>query len=608
MTMFNVSNKVPTRVCFTLLVWAMAWWAASCGGSNTDESSRGKATDRNVSEKRTRRDTDSISDSSASVHSFLDWTVLPVDVPVFERLSSEEKRDLYTRFRRQHRNTGCTGEHVDYCRVRHILEQVLRHPGGISLDIRHKIKAYLLQLWVFGSNVHPITQQIVRPTFIPGELGAATQHAIQNGADIDVSAAANVPLEANNIEQLEALLTEVRPYIFGVRDGFDGSDTAAVPREEAQSDTDNSAAAADSDSSSNATPLMQSMPIYVVDPNFSTMLQKLYQLVDFLDKKVREVGGTKSTAARADVPLLRVAHLIDLPNGSSPLISDTEDLFGFGVTGMVSDEFGRIHPVLWLNVNEAFEHQVGERLTSAFSGTRSASERRTQRRQLVSVAYHALRQIAGFGKDGTENKSDTWLTERLGTHFDVISELRADLAALYLSYNEELPAIGVLPDDATRNALFDEYLHSPLEAIAGGFRPEQHPRIMARMIVLNYLIAENVVSVEVDGDNRLRLHVADYAKLKTPVVQLLGRVRNIRFFGDGGKAGTLIEQYAFVQAGWKKRLRDQFENMNISSRYLMLLPVLEVESNSSRDSKVPSSVQLRKPRTVYDRYISLSQR
>lgn len=554
------------------------------------------------------------------------YTILPVTAPGFERLSKDQKKTLYDQFRRQHGSGNCvsnnTGSHdVHYCRVRRILEQIMLHPGGISVDIRHKVKAYLIQLWLHGSNINRITGKKSRATFIPGELGAATQLAIGNGADIDVSKAQNVPLDANNIEQLEALLQEIRPYIFDSLSGKNsagnhrrldsegggktGKDTTTSPLRGVSpsmvgAESAETSAALEIPTTSSE---YEDLLLYIEDPKFTDILKKLSKKAEFLDKKVREVGGAKSTATRVISPSLVVAQILHVGGDTGPIIEDAQDLLGFGASSLSGNQ-----RILWLNVNEAFENHAGTAIARAFSASETMAQLRIERRQLVSVAYHALRQLAGFGADGTENKASDWLEKRLGENYLLFQELRADLAALYLCFNEEIRTTGLIPDKFTRNAVLAEYLMSALESIAAGVNPNEHAFLMARMVVLNYLIADGVVNAKSKGAGHLSVSIPNYGALRTSIVQLLGKVRNIRFFGDGAKAAELLNQFAYVQAGWTKELQRRFAKLHLGSRYGVLLPLLSKQSESKGALKATDAdIVLTMPRSLYERQMTLAR-
>lgn len=546
---------------------------------------------------------DTLGDSKEMFEFKGDIVSIPVRAQMFESLSAKEKSALYDHFRKKYRQRICPGSDLKYCRVIHVLEQILANASGVSVNIRNKIRTYLTQLWLYGANVNPDSGVRVRPLFIPGELGAATQIALKNGAAIDLSEVADVPLEANNIEQLEALLAEIRPYIFGDRNGdsdTDGSDSSSDGDTGADADGNT-----DTDATRRQAPPAKQGWLYFEDVHFKPILEQLSVLAGYCDNKVREVGGKKSTAAmQPPVPFI-AGHLLDMPLNQSPMIQAGTDISAFGSASMVrtADGTDRVH-VLWLNVNEAFESAIGVRLAKQFSPSRAVSKNRMEHRQLVSVAYFALRDLVGFGADGTENKPSDWLSGRLGENNRVLEELRADLVALYLAYDPEVKSTGLIPDLQTRNALLDEYLISVLEQMAAGGDPGQMLGLRVRLMVLNYLLEAGVVVATAKSPGEYRISVPDYEAVRPAVIRLLGRVRSIRFFGDNGKATALIESLKNVPAGWKKGLQRKYGVAGLPKYVVYLFPILEKQAG---DKEGTSRIVLTPSERLFDRNIALAK-
>ncbi|MBN2529942.1 MAG: hypothetical protein JXR76_26365 [Deltaproteobacteria bacterium] len=582
-----------------------------CGPSSKDVSISKKDSPKEASALALESQKENEAAPSADAIAFVgDFRILNVSAPMFESLDSKAKLALYNQYRQMGAQSRCDKTRAQYCRVRHILEQILLNSSGISLSIRDKIKAYLMQLWLFGDNIRPDSGERIRPRFIPGELGAATQIALKNGASIDLSSVKNAPLDANNIEQLEALLSEIRPFIF--QDGAPDSDSetkTAVKSDSSEKEKANSSPADRSDS--HPTPLARQDDgesagprlLYFEDPHFGKVLDKLNGLADYCDRKVREVGGMKSTAARQKSIPFVAAHILDIAGDRSPVFKLKSDILALGMSSHESRgaEEDDVH-VLWLNVNEAFESMAGSDIAKAFSPKRSIYQNRLERRQLVSVAYHALRDLVGFGADGTENKESDWLKKRLGENDLLIRELRADLAALYMSFDSEVRATGLIPDEKTGKALLDEYLLSVSEQIGAGASPDAYPALKVRLMVLNHLIAAGVVTVKAVAPGDYRIAIPDNTALRLPIIQLLGKVRSIRFFGDGPKASQLVSELGKIPAGWTRGMQNRFNQMKISSDWMILLPMLEKRPGKSK-SDAPS-IHISVPKSITDRYLA----
>ena len=77
------------------------------------------------------------------------------------------------------------------------------------------MKALIICASIHHGPVVRATGERTRPRFIPGQLAAAAQAALRNGADLDLPEVKGKGLAATRVEELEMLLDLVRPSIFG---------------------------------------------------------------------------------------------------------------------------------------------------------------------------------------------------------------------------------------------------------------------------------------------------------------------------------------------------------------------------------------------------------
>lgn len=115
----------------------------------------------------------------------------------------------------------------DVVLLRGMLAGIQKAGKHIPVQLREKLDPYTAAFWVSHGPVDAWTKQQIRASFIPGELAAAAQIAMEKGYPLGVGHNDMGDLASNRLEQLEAMLEEVRPLIFGDRSR--DSDTSQEP-------------------------------------------------------------------------------------------------------------------------------------------------------------------------------------------------------------------------------------------------------------------------------------------------------------------------------------------------------------------------------------------
>jgi len=448
-------------------------------------------------------------------------------------------------------------------RAKEMLDQIVLNDAGIPASIIGRIRRYAAAFTINHGPVDRGTGKRTRPRFIPGELAAAAQGALMNGAAIEFPAPRGGDLGATRVQELEELLRLVGPVIFGdrglARQGAgegDGVPDGGPAGEEASAAPDGPVGGV-----AGFTP-----------PEWARRIAALEKTAAVLDRRVRAVGGEKSVAGRLVRARVEPIVAIDATGDYGPAMPAGTDLLWTGPVA-VSPIGGR-HRYL-LNADAALEEEVGARIVREFSADPDAAARRARCRSTGRPALQILREAVGRGLDGTEKKPHGWLAGRLGAADPVVEEMRADLAALYLAADRELIAAGLLPDDECALAFYEDYVTGALEMAAAGMDREG-PGHAARMAVVGLLVRSGAAALARDGaaPDRTVIRVVDAAAARAAVAEALAEVRRVRFVGDGGDASALVAAGgAWLPAETRRELRERWSALGIPRSIAFLYPV-----------------------------------
>jgi len=453
---------------------------------------------------------------------------LTVAIPGFETLDAGRRTELYLESIKNPAAVDASDE-----RVVRLLEEIVQHGDGASSGIAERISRYLEQVRLHGGTRDAFTGARLRPTFIPGELAAAAETAIRNGADIDVGGQEGV--DPDRLARVEAIIKEIRPLIYGTPSG-------EVLEESLSSGGGG--------------------PVVLADPLLGPRWAAVMDRATAIEARLREVGGRRSAAPWT--PDHRIIPAVVLhPGPSGQTVSGPCSFFAMGACLTNGD-----NRYVAVNLNRAFNARYAAALAGEFGGATEADGLRTS----VQFAFQALRETFGYGPDGTEKQPAGWLAGRLGPHAQIIDHLRADLAALHLAADPDVRAAGLVPDDGVTAALYGEFVASVLRLLATSASLDAHLEWRSMKMIVNALIEAGAVRAERSDDGRLTVMPVDMGRCRRAVADLLAKVRRIRFAGDGVGAARLVEQYDFVPAGWTQHLAERFETLDLPVRFAIRYP------------------------------------
>lgn len=584
--------------------------------------------------------------------------LIEVEIPDFDKLAPESR--LIAMY---HARAARAGDAILYRqigaelpRVRRLLLGVLRHDERVPGSIRDQLRRYAALFFANHGNRDARDGRKFVPRIIPGQLAAAANAALEQGADIGLGDVPDVDLGASKLEELEGLLALVRPWVFDRAvvqqvpspDAGASGDKPSVPpadlkplavhlrsalelqqgaeRERAgqliaaleggdgRSAASRGIAAAPGSAVRTliglvpdaADPREVSDPfgalVTVADPGPDSALRALELAARGLDRAVAEEVGAPKTVGRVDSVELHAVRAVAATGLYGPILPA-----GGGFPGAVADPVVRDPGggalLLLTNVAEAVDRALGERVARAFTPGEEAAKRRGRWRGETRLALVALREIAGRGTDGTERRPREFLHNRLGEHRVVIDELRADLTALYLAFSPAARELGIVPDDECARALYDEYVSRALEQLVflGPGAELEDPRMQAVQIAVRSLIQKGVVVEERKG-GRLALRVADHAAMRTAVGELLAEVRGVRHAGNGLRAAELADGLGRTPpTGWPEAAQESWRRAGLPEAMGFVYPRLEAGDQGSARM---ADVEVRASESLLDAQIS----
>lgn len=498
-------------------------------------------------------------------------------------------------------------------RAKTTLERILLHGDGLPAGMRAALERYLLGLYVHHGSApagacgaRTNAAGLLRPDFIPGELAAAAELAARKGATFDVPRSPET-LGADRLQELEALMTAIRPVIFGrfvPRRGEGavdaGTGVADAPPPEAPrvgAGRTGPVRALEASvrglaSARGLAPSREANDGRILSPGKGTLSMAgfagpeegggFYALVGVpdaggqkpldaaleraaaLDRIVRAVGGGKSvTEAAAPRAKVRAVEVLYASGALGPLFVDGS-LWRM-IDGPSVRAGAKGAGELWILTNAAasFDASFGAELVRAMSRDPAVAELRLGWRARTRLATNALREAAGRGTDGTETRPAEWISSHLGRFAPLLAAMRADLAALYLALDPAALDARIVEGEEGARALYEDYVGWAFESYGfGAPPPDLAPAAEARRAILRNLAAAGAVEVRGGDGEPWTYAVADPAAFRAAVASLLAEVRRIRFVGDAKAAAALAESFLAGEARWRREIEARYRGLD----------------------------------------------
>lgn len=190
------------------------------------------------------------------------------------------------------------------------------------------------------------------------------------------------------------------------------------------------------------------------------------------------------------------------------------------------------------------------------------------------AAAVALHEITGHGSGKVSDKLQGDPLAALREYGSTLEEARADLVALYASWDPKARQIGLLPDEGCAKVMAQTYPARMLMrwrmVPSGDSLEEDHMR--AQALIVRFAVERGAVREE-QVDGRWFLVVSDLDLWRKSVTDLLAELMRIKAEGDHARARELVEKYgAKLVPAWRDRVIDRLAKAGVPSRHAFLSP------------------------------------
>ncbi|HPE33337.1 MAG TPA: dihydrofolate reductase [Bacteroidales bacterium] len=252
--------------------------------------------------------------------------------------------------------------------------------------------------------------------------------------------------------------------------------------------------------------------------------------------------------------------------------------------------------VVLINIMTAHNEASRESgVIEAFAWSDVQAERQRTHGNQSYLLHVDLHEIIGHGsgklKPGTGNPADT-----LKNYASTIEEARADLFALYFATDPKLIELGLMPDQETGYAAYDNYITGGMMVQLAGIEPgknleESHMRNRQLIAAWAYEkgLPENVVEKKI-RDGKTFFVINDYEKLRELFGKLLWEIQRIKSEGDYAAARKLVEDYGVrVDPVLHQEVLRRWKALNIARFSGFINPVLVPEYQNGEITDVTIS-------------------
>ncbi len=532
--------------------------------------------------------------------------VVPVEVRGFEKLSLSTKTQIY-----HHALAAMAGDGIltyQLCPMNLVIKRVL---DGISeagnkvpLPLRRKIEPYRKLFSIYHGNYDAIAGEKILPTFIPGELAAAAQIAVNAGIDLGVDDFQGAELGANQLERLEAFLAAMRPWIFDRRVVPTGaranplhpkSDKPGGKGTEQTNPVGNGEEAAAQLLSVKRANLIghltNSLP--GIEPDKKSAMENLIGYFQTGNRasynRYIELWSETNSEVETFIGLANPRPDIASRNGAFEalvMIRDTELSALMHKAAGLATHYRRQMPLGKRHKRGTFEPAVPSvynavvatgnagpftrsimdvpsdpQIAKKYGGKRFYLTNVTDARDRV-IAKKALFEFSA-DQEVADRRSRWYRVARndflvlsevigrgmvrsglervFGADAKPLEEMFCALAALYLVFDPKNQEIGLVPTEESAKAMYDGYVSGMLEQLAGvGDTDTLAEPEMRARQAIVRFVIEKGAAELIFEGGQLYVRVIDYQAMRSAIRELLSKVHIIMISGDTGKGRRLI--------------------------------------------------------------------
>jgi len=260
---------------------------------------------------------------------------------------------------------------------------------------------------------------------------------------------------------------------------------------------------------------------------------------------------------------------------------------------------------LFASSTRALNNATGHVAFEEFAATPEIAERNRQYGEEAEDLMTALHEVIGHGSGKLSDRLKSGAEPYLKEYFSTLEEARADLMALWNTWDPKLKELGLVSNqDEVAKAMYDSAAMVALTQLRriprGDTIEEDHER--DRQLIVNF-VRDRVPGAiqQLDRDGKTYILVENYQKMHEGVGMLLADLMRIKAEGDYAAIKALVDKYA---VHFDPVLRDQ-----VVARYQRLgLPTYWAGINCLLSAQFEpggkmQAVHLSYPRSVEEQYL-----
>lgn len=254
----------------------------------------------------------------------------------------------------------------------------------------------------------------------------------------------------------------------------------------------------------------------------------------------------------------------------------------------------------------ALNKTSGHRAFNEFAATPQIAARNAKYGDEAEDLETALHEVIGHGSGKLGERTKAGPKSFLKEYYSTLEEARADLMALWNTWDPKLKELGLISDQQeVSKAMYDGAVMAPLMQLRriprGDTIEEDHER--DRQLIVSFIRDRLPGAIEqFDHDGKTYYAVMDYPKMRQGVGILLTELMRIKAEGDYDAIKALADKYA---VHFDPTLRDQvvarYEKLDLPAYWAGLNSILTAQFG--KDGKI-MAVHLGYPSSVEQQYLS----
>jgi dipeptidyl-peptidase III len=341
--------------------------------------------------------------------------------------------------------------------------------------------------------------------------------------------------------------------------------------------------------------------VSISDRPLSELMSRLCDNADYFERQAPwDASYRRQTFKR---PVIKaVENVIETADFAVTTIGD--DLPNENV---IHDQYGSKNFVL-VNITRAYNQSTGHEGFREFSDDAEVTARNERYGDEAGDLLTSLHEVIGHGSGRVSERLTAGAEPYLKEYYSTLEEARADLMALWNTWDPKLKELGLISDqEQVSKAMYDGTVQSVLTELrlnpVGDTVEEDHER--DHRLIVNF-ISDRVPGsiVQFDRDGKHYVKVQDYQKMRQGVGMLLAELMRIKGEGDYAAIKVLVDRYAVhFDTSLRDQIIERFRQLNQPTYWAGIFARLTVQSGP--DGSV-QAVHLSYPGSVDQQYLNFA--